>query len=173
MTRYEFLKSCGFTGGALMALLSCVNEEDKFVDALTRLPDGSFLLPDGTPAGGTSGTGPDIQHQITPEELAKIQFLYRVDTSSPLYTRLLNRNSYMVLGNTFVLALSREGRFIAATVVCSHENNRSVSYRAGEWYCPEHGARYNMDGKGLNEYGTKGIKVYKTAFDGQTVIIYE
>ena len=156
-----------------MALLSCVNEEDKFVDALTRLPDGSFLLPDGTPAGGTSGTGPDIQHQITPEELAKIQFLYRVDTSSPLYTRLLNRNSYMVLGNTFVLALSREGRFIAATVVCSHENNRSVSYRAGEWYCPEHGARYNMDGKGLNEYGTKGIKVYKTAFDGQTVIIYE
>lgn len=173
MTRYEFLKSCGFTGGALMALLSCVNEEDKFVDALTRLPDGSFLLPDGTPAGGTTGTGPDIQHQITPEELAKIQFLYRVDTSSPLYTRLLNRNSYMVLGNTFVLALSREGRFIAATVVCSHENNRSVSYRAGEWYCPEHGARYNMDGRGLNEYGSKGIKVYKTAFDGQTVIIYE
>lgn len=173
MTRYEFLRSCGFTGGALFALLSCVKEEDSYVEALTRNPDGSFSNPDGTPVGGVTGTGPDESFIISTEELEAISFLYRVDVTSPLYTRLLTRNNYVVLGNTFVLALSREGRFIAATVVCSHENNRSVSYRNGEWYCPQHGARYSLNGTGLNEYGAKGIKVYNTAFDGQTIIIYE
>ncbi len=174
MTRYEFLRSCGFTGGALFALLSCVKEEDSYVEALTRNPDGSFTNPDGTPVdGGVTGTGPDESFIISTEDLENISFLYRVDVTNPLYTRLLTRNNYVVLGNTFVLALSRDGHFIAATVVCSHENNRSVTYRNGEWYCPQHGARYSMTGTGLNEYGVKGIKVYKTAFDGQTIIIYE
>ncbi len=174
MTRYEFLKSCGFTGGALFALLSCTREEDSYVEALTRNPDGTFTNPDGTPVdGGSTGTGPDESFVISTEELENISFLYRVDVTNPLYTRLLTRNNYVVLGNTFVLALSREGKFIAATVVCSHENNRTVTYRSGEWYCPQHGARYSMTGTGLNEYGAKGIKIYKTAFDGQTILIYE
>lgn len=173
MTRYEFLRSCGFTGGALFALLSCVKEEDSYVEAMTRNPDGSFTNPDGTPAGGVTGSGPDESLIISTKELEALDFLYRVNVSSPLYTRLLTRNNYVVLGNTFVLALSREGRYIAATVVCSHENNRTVSYRNGEWYCPQHGARYSLAGKGLNEYGAKGIKVYKTAFDGETIVIYE
>lgn len=174
MTRYEFLKSCGFTGGALFALLSCTREEDSYVEALTRNPDGTFTNPDGTPVdGGSTGAGPDESFIVSPEELENISFLYRVDVTNPLYTRLLTRNNYVVLGNTFVLALSREGKFIAATVVCSHENNRTVTYRSGEWYCPQHGARYSMTGTGLNEYGANGIKVYKTAFDGQTILIYE
>lgn len=171
MTRYEFLKSCGFTGGALMALLSCVGEQE--VGALTRLPDGTLLKPDGSPVEEITGSGPDPVFQITTEELEKIQYLYRINITDARYAKLLVRNQYITLGNTFVLALSREGKYIAATVVCSHENNRTISYRFGEWYCPEHGARYNMSGTGLNEYGTKGIKVYKTAFDGETIIIYE
>jgi nitrite reductase/ring-hydroxylating ferredoxin subunit len=175
MTRYEFLKSCGFTGGALFALLSCVEESDSFVEALTQNPDGSFTNPDGTPVDdGTAGAvGPDQNLIISTEDLEKLRPLYRVDITSPLYTRLQTRNNYVVLGNTFVLALSRSGAFIAATVVCSHENNRSVQYRNGEWYCPQHGARYTITGQGLNDYGKNGIKVYKTAFDGQTVVIYE
>lgn len=174
MTRYEFLRSCGFTGGALFALLSCVREEDSYVEALTRNPDGTFTNPDGTPVdGGVTGIGPDENFIIPTEELEAIDFLYRVDVTNPRYASLLTRNNYTVLANTFVLALSREGKFIAATVVCSHENNRTVTYRSGEWYCPQHGARYSMSGNGLNEYGAKGIKVYKTAFDGQTILIYE
>jgi len=174
MTRYEFLKSCGFTGGALFALLSCVKEEDSYVEALTRNPDGSFMNPDGTlVGGGTEGGGPDESFLVSTEELEGIDFLYRVDVTNALYARLLIRNNYVVVGNTFVLALSREGRYIAATVVCSHENNRTVTYRNGEWYCPQHGARYSMTGAGLNDYGARGIKVYKTAFDGQTIVIYE
>ncbi|WP_332367864.1 hypothetical protein [Spirosoma telluris] len=36
MTRYEFLKSMGFTGAALMAAMtSCIREEDTVVNALT------------------------------------------------------------------------------------------------------------------------------------------
>lgn len=175
MTRYEFLKASGFTGGALFALLGCVQEGDKFVEALTQNPDGSFTNPDGTPVddGTSGGVGPDQNLIVSTEDLEKLQPLYRVDTTSPLYTRLQTRNNYVVLGNTFVLALSRSGAFIAATVVCSHENNRSVQYRNGEWYCPQHGARYSLTGTGLNDYGKNGIKVYKTAFDGQTVVIYE
>ena len=174
MTRYEFLKASGFTGGALFALLSCVREDDSIVDALTRNPDGSFTNPDGTPVdGGITGEGPDESFLISTEELEKIEPLYRVDVTSPIYTTLLTRNNFRVLGNTFVVALSRTGQYIAATVVCSHENNRSISYRNGEWYCPQHGARYSLTGSGLNDFGKNGIKVYKTAFDGQTIIIYE
>ena len=174
MTRYEFLKYSGFTGGALFALLACVNEEDTVVDALTRNPDGSFINPDGTLVGGSpTGSGPDQDFVISTEELEAITPLYRVDTSGVIYAKMLVRNTYVVLGNSIVLALSKEGQYIAATVVCSHENKRAISYSNGEWFCPLHGARYTPVGKGVNANGSRGIKVYKTAFDGQTVFIYE
>lgn len=174
MTRYEFLKSCGFTGGALFALLSCVNEEDTVVNALIRNADGSYSNGDGTPINtGTTGVGPDTSLIVNSTELDKLSPLYRVDTSSPLYSRLLTRNNYVTLGNTFVLALSKDGVYLAATVVCSHEFNRSISYRNGEWYCPQHGARFSTTGSGLNDYGKNGLKIYKTAFDGQIIVIYE
>ncbi len=174
MTRYEFLKACGFTGGALLALLtSCTQEEDSFVNALIQNPDGTFSNADGSPLYPENNLGPDEQFTISSEELEKISFLYIIDTSSPLYSRLLQRNNYMVIANTYVVALSRTGEFLAATVVCSHENNRSITYRSGEWFCPQHGARYNTSGVGQNDYGKNGIKVYKTAFDGKRIIIYE
>lgn len=173
LSRYDFLKSCGFTGGALMALLSCVNENDKFVEALTQNPDGSFTNPDGTLVENGSGLGPDILQFVDSEMLENITPIYRVDLTNPLYQKLQIRNNFIVLGNTFVLALSKTGQYIAATVVCSHENNRTISYRNGEWFCPQHGARYNLDGKGLNDYGKNGIKVYKTSTDGELLIIHE
>lgn len=174
MTRYQFLKSCGFTGGALLALLSCVKEEDKFVAAMSQNPDGSFNLPDGTPLDdGSSLLGPDEKFFISPEELENITPLFRIDLSSPIYARLLKRNGYMSVANTFVVALNKEGKYVAATVECSHERNRTVTFQFGEWFCPQHGARYNTNGNGLNEYGKNGLTVYKTAFDGQILVIYE
>lgn len=183
MTRYQFLKSCGFSGGALFALLSCVREEDSIIEARIGNPDGeTFINPDGSVTdvyGNTVGggnpttTGPDQSLIITTAALEALNALYRVDVTNPLYTRLLTRNNFLVLGNTFVVALSRTGVFIAATVVCSHEFNRSVRYQNGEWYCPQHGARFSLTGSGLNDYGKNGIKVYKTAFDGKTIVIYE
>lgn len=159
MNRYEFLKSCGFTGGALLTLLISCGKDIPGIEP----PDD-----DGPVAGG-----PDESLKITTEELEKISPLFRVDLTSPLYSKLLVPNNYMVLANTFVLALSKRGVYIAATVVCSHEKNRTISYVKNEWYCPVHGARYNLDGKGLNENGKNGIKIYKTAWDGDTVVIYE
>lgn len=174
MSRYQFLKSIGFTGGALMALISCVNESDGFVEALTRNPDGTLINPDGTPVeDSTLATEPDESYKISTEELEQISPLYRVDLNNPVYAKLLIPNNFVVLGNTFVLALSRDGVYLAATVVCSHELNRTISYKNNEWYCPVHGARYNLEGTGLNENGKNGIQIYKTAWDGETVIIYE
>lgn len=170
MTRYEFLKAAGFTGGALFALLSCTSEEDSVVDALTLDANGN---PIGSGTGSTE-TGPDESLIISTEELEALTALYKVDTTSSAYAKLLVRNNYVVLANTYVLALSKAGKFIAATVVCSHENNRRVYYRGetDEWYCPVHGARYSLTGGGLNNYGSNGLKIYNAAFDGKNIVIY-
>ena len=53
MTRYDFLKSMGFTGAALMAALTgCVHEEDSVVNALTLSPQQSGAV---TPPASTTG----------------------------------------------------------------------------------------------------------------------
>ena len=50
MTRYEFLKSMGFKGAALMAVMSsCIREEDTYIEALTV-----------TPTTGTTVTTPPV-----------------------------------------------------------------------------------------------------------------
>ncbi|WP_394995040.1 (2Fe-2S)-binding protein [Emticicia sp.] len=174
MTRYEFLKSMGFSGAALMALLtSCVTEGDKYVDALTIAANGTTT---GTTTTGNTTTGTtttsNVTGIITTEELNKItNSKLKIDLTSSTYAKLQIVGSYMVVSN-IVVALSKANTYIAATVTCSHEPKKQVIYSNNEWYCTAHGARFSLTGGGLNNNGQKGLAVYKVATDGKTLLVY-
>lgn len=197
MTRYEFLKSAGFTGASLMALMSCVKTDDSYVEALVQNPDGTTgtAVTTGTTSGTgtttgtgttsstgtTTGTGTnsnvaatkaDSSAFISTEALSKISAKFTIDLKSTTYSKLNTLGGYLVVSNTFVVALSKTGKFIAATVTCSHEPKKRIVYSNEEWYCTDHGARFSLAGKGLNSNGSKGLTIYKTATDGNTLVIY-
>lgn len=166
MTRYEFLKSAGFSGAALMALLtSCVREDDKYVNALT-------VAPDNTTTATTAGTVTAVSGIITTEELNKITSTKaKIDLTSANYAKLKTVGGYMIVSN-IVIALSKSNTYIAATVTCSHEPKKQMIYYNNEWYCTAHGARFSLTGAGLNSNGRAGLKVYKVATDGKTLVVY-
>jgi len=193
MTRYEFLKAAGFSGASLMALLSCVKTDDSYVEALVQNPDGttgttsatgtSSVTTTGTTSssGTTTSTGTtttvaatkaDSSVFISTEALSKITPKITIDLKSTTYSKLNTLGGYLVVSNTYVIALSKTGKFIAATVTCSHEPKKRIVYSNEEWYCTDHGARFSLAGKGLNSNGNKGLTIYKTATDGNTLVIY-
>lgn len=195
MTRYEFLKSAGFSGGALMALLaSCVRESDKYVEALTVAADGTTgttgttttgttttgttttgTTTTGTTTTGTTTTGTttsNVTGVITTEELNKITSTkLKIDLTSSTYTKLKTIGGYMIVSN-IVVALSKANTYVAATVTCSHEPKKQMIYSNNEWYCTAHGARFSLAGAGLNNNGRAGLAVYKVATDGKTLVVY-
>jgi len=182
MTRYEFLKSAGFSGAALMALLtSCVREDDKYVNALTVAPYGSTTgtttsgITTGTTTGTNNGTTTatsNVSGIITTEELNKITSTkLKIDLTSKTYANLQIAGGYMIISN-IVIALSKTNTYIAATVTCSHEPKKQMIYYNNEWYCTAHGARFSLTGAGLNSNGRAGLSVYKVATDGKTLVVY-
>jgi nitrite reductase/ring-hydroxylating ferredoxin subunit len=168
MTRYEFLKSAGFSGAALMALLtSCVREDDKYVNALTVAPDNTTT---GTATGTTTVTA--VSGIITTEELNKITITKaKIDLTSANYVKLKTVGGYMIVSN-IVIALSKTNTYIAATATCSHKPKKQMIYYNNEWYCTAHGARFSITGAGLNGNGRAGLSVYKVATDGKTLVVY-
>jgi nitrite reductase/ring-hydroxylating ferredoxin subunit len=173
MTRYEFLKSAGFSGGALMALLaSCVKESDKYVEALTVAADGTTTTGTTTTGTTTGTTTSSVTGVITTEELNKITSTkLKIDLTSTTYTKLKTVGGYMIISN-IVVALSKANTYVAATVTCSHEPKKQMIYSNNEWYCTAHGARFSLAGAGLNGNGRAGLSVYKVATDGKTLVVY-
>ena len=197
MTRYEFLKSAGFTGASLMALLSCVKNEDTYVEALVQNPDGTTGATTSTTTGttgtttGTTGTSTGTTGTtmgtttgtvaatnanktmfVPTADLAKLSAKVKIDLTSATYTNLNKLGGYVIVSNSYVVALSKAGNFIAATVTCSHEPRNRIVLSNEEWYCTDHGARFSLNGSGLNSRGSRGLTVYRTATDGNTLIIY-
>lgn len=164
MTRYEFLKKSGFTGAALMAILGCVKEEDKYVTALTLSPATN------TPINGTQA---DKKLFVTVTELDKIQNpKATINLTQSNYAGLVKIGAYAVVNNSFVVALAKNGAYLAANLLCTHEPRKNMVFENEEWLCTEHGARFTQKGGGLNKNGNKGLAVYKTATDGKILVIY-
>lgn len=154
MNRMEFLKSLGFKGASLFAvycaasgLSSCVNESMNPV-----LPTD----PTGGTNGGTSGGNAN--------ELV-------LDLSSATYSKLNTVGNYVIV-NSIVIARVSQTAFAAVTQVCSHEGKKKVYFKSGEFYCPEHGARFDTAGKGLNSKGSGGLKTYRTELSGTTLKVF-
>lgn len=161
MNRYEFLKSMGFRGGALMVLLtSCIREEDTYVEALTISPSSNTTPVVTTPP--TTGTT-DLSTIKNP--------LVTIDLTASANAALKTVGGYLVKSG-IVIAQASAGVYVAATQTCSHEPKKRVIFNRTEFYCTDHGARFDLTGKGLNSFGSKGIAVYKVATDGKTLVVY-
>jgi nitrite reductase/ring-hydroxylating ferredoxin subunit len=183
MTRFEFLKSAGFTGAALFAALtSCVSESDKYIDAQALDANGDVISADQATVPNTTipttltqtfSTSADITKFIKTADLDKIKnTLATVDLSTSSGAKLKKIGAYLVIGNAYVVALGKDGTYIAATVLCTHEPKKQVIYSNEEWFCTAHDARFTLAGKGINKNGSKGLTIFKVATDGSKLVIY-
>lgn len=165
MTRFDFLKSLGFTGAALMAAMtSCIREEDTIVDALTLPgPQSTTVTPPTTTTSTTPGTGTDLS-TITNR-------LLTIDLNSAAATALKKTGGYITQAGIVVAQVSA-GVYAAVTQTCSHQPRNGIIFNQSEFYCTVHGARFDLAGKGKNSLGSRGISVYKTATDGKTLVVY-
>ncbi len=169
MTRYEFLKSMGFKGAALMAVMtSCIREEDTYVEALTEKPTSTTTT---TPVTTTPSTGTGTSTGTTTDLSTIKNPLLTLDLTATANAALKTVGGYLVKSG-IVVAQSSTGVYVAATQTCSHEPKKQVIFNKTEYYCTAHGARFNLTGKGLNSFGSKGLTVYKTATDGKTLVVY-
>ncbi|MVM39304.1 Rieske 2Fe-2S domain-containing protein [Spirosoma sp. HMF3257] len=75
----------------------------------------------------------------------------------------------MVTGNV-VVANTTQG-YVAVTLVCSHEGEKRIQLRNNEFYCSAHGARYDLNGKGLNSEGSHGLTIYTISQSGNILTI--
>lgn len=175
MTRFDFLKSLGFTGAALMAALtSCVHPDDSVVDALT-IPGPNATTP------GTATTTPGTTTTTTPvttttttggADLSTItNRLLTLDLNSSAAANLKSVGGY-ITQNGVVVAQVSQGVYVAVTQTCSHEPKKNVIFNKTEFYCTVHGARFDLTGKGKNSFGSRGIAVYKVATSGSTLVVY-
>jgi nitrite reductase/ring-hydroxylating ferredoxin subunit len=168
MTRYEFLKSMGFTGAALMAALtSCVQESDTYYPAAKIGGDGVLVAPPST----TPVTTPTVPAtSIT--DISKItNSQAKVDISTASTSALKKVGGYVIV-NQIVIAQVSAGAYAAVTNLCTHEPKRKVIYSGGEFYCTDHGARFDLNGTPLNQVTRTAITTYKVATDGKTVVVY-
>lgn len=176
MTRLEFLKSMGFTGSALMALLtSCVHEEDTVVNALS-LSGTTTTTPSTTTTGATSSTTTSTTTTsgttTNGTDLSSIKNrLLTIDLTSSAASALKTVGGYITQSG-IVVAQSTAGVYVAATQTCSHEPKKAIMFNKTEYYCTQHGARFDLTGKGKNSFGSRGLTVYKTATDGKTLVVY-
>jgi nitrite reductase/ring-hydroxylating ferredoxin subunit len=168
MTRYEFLKSMGFTGAALMAALtSCVQESDTYYPAPKIGGDGVLVEP---PTSTPVVTPTVPATSIT--DISKITNpLAKVDISTASTSKLKTVGGYVIVSN-IVIAQVSAGAFAAVTNLCTHEPKRQVIYSGGEFYCTAHGARFSLTGVPLNQVSRTNIIAYKVATDGKTVVVY-
>ncbi|MBO0951685.1 Rieske 2Fe-2S domain-containing protein [Fibrella forsythiae] len=95
-----------------------------------------------------------------------------LDLTATSNAALKTNGGYVVLtSQNVVVARTNTGAYAAVTLICSHEGERKITYRTSEFYCTEHGARYDNNGVGLNSEGSKGIKSYTTVLSGTTLTI--
>jgi cytochrome b6-f complex iron-sulfur subunit len=142
MNRMEFLKSLGLRGASLFAVYCAAS-------GLSSCVNESM---DPTLPPGTGGNANELL----------------LDLNSTSYSKLNTVGNYVIV-NSIVIARISASAFAAVTQVCSHEGKRKVYFRSGEFYCPEHGARFDTSGKGLNSDGSRGLRTYPTELTGTTL----
>jgi len=142
MNRLEFLKSLGLKGASLFAVYCAASGLSSCVNE---------SMDPTTPTGGTGN------------ELS-------LDLTSATYSKLNTTGNYVIVSGIVIARVSATA-FAAVTQVCSHEGRRQVVFNAGEFYCAAHGARFDITGKGLNSTGSRGLKTYATALQGNILTV--
>lgn len=93
-----------------------------------------------------------------------------LDLNATANANLKKDGGYVITGDV-VVARVNATTYIAATLVCSHEGLKQMTFKSNEWYCTAHGARFDQSGKGLNSEAKAGLTVYKTALSGTNLTV--
>lgn len=144
MERQEFLKSIG-KGAAFALTFTCLGgclKEEPYLET------------------ESSGTDTETNNNVN----------FTINLTSSSASNLKNNGGYIIQNNV-VVAKDNSGNYVAATVVCSHELLKQVIFRNNEFYCTAHGARFNLSGTGLNDKGSRGLKIYATSLEGDQLSI--
>ena len=97
---------------------------------------------------------------------------FTIDLNDSAYAALKTNGGY-VIKNDAVIARTTTGGYAAATVICSHEGQKRISYNSqGQWSCSAHGALFDATGKGLNGNASKGLTIFKADLSGTSLHIY-
>jgi cytochrome b6-f complex iron-sulfur subunit len=95
-----------------------------------------------------------------------------IDLSSATYASLKTNGGYAIIkANDIIVARTLQGNIVAATLICSHEDLKKMTYKSGEFFCTEHSARFDNTGNGLNSEAKKGLKIYTTVLNGNMLTI--
>ncbi|MEZ0540180.1 (2Fe-2S)-binding protein [Fibrella arboris] len=174
MNRYTFLKNLGFRGAALMAVLtSCVHEEDSYVPALTLNAQGQTITgPNGATISSSTSTSVSTPTSTTASSSDVLGIKNPLVTINLATTTGLKTVGGYVILSGIVIAKVSATTYAAVTQTCSHEPKKRVIFNNTEFYCTDHGARFNLDGTGKNSLAGSGIKAYKVITDGTTLVVY-
>lgn len=107
---------------------------------------------------------------VTPDVNGTVDFT--LDLTDAANANLSNNGGYVVVDNAVVVGRANDGGYVAATRTCSHEPRKEVRLRNDEWYCTAHGARFGLNGGGLNGNGRNGLKIYKTELNGNMLRVF-
>ena len=164
MKRGAFLRELGLSSSTLMAfycmgtLSSCSKSSD---------PQPATTTPTTPTTGATGLTG-----NASPSQ-GKISFT--LDLTNTAYKTLKTEGNFSTPGD-LIVANAKGGKFIALSKVCTHQGT-TIEYRVGEddFYCPNHGSRYNDDGTVKNGPSNTALKVYKANLsgDGNSLVVTE
>ena len=100
---------------------------------------------------------------------------FSIDLSGPDGADLANNGDF-IIRNEVVVARNLEGNFVAASRICSHEQNPGVSFvseQGGIFECYVHGSQFSQDGTPLNTVTRNPLKIFRTSQDGDLLRIYE
>ena len=167
MERKEFLRSLG--AGAAFALTfpclgGCTIEQEYLTDEEiaennAEEPSEDDNSPDDTTDNNDSANNESV--------------LFTIDLDSTEGAKIADNGDY-IIKNEVVVAKNLEGKYAAASQICSHEPRKKVSFLSddgGIFRCSDHGARFNQNGKPLNSVTSKYLKVYDTKLENNILSI--
>jgi nitrite reductase/ring-hydroxylating ferredoxin subunit len=100
---------------------------------------------------------------------------FTIDLSGPDGNDL-QENGDFIIRNDVVVARNLEGNFVAASRICSHQQNPGVSFiqeQGGIFECYVHGSQFSQNGTPLNSVTQNPLKVFRTSLEGELLRIYE
>ena len=100
---------------------------------------------------------------------------FTIDLSGP-DGDALSGNGDFIIRNDVVVARNLEGNFVAASRICSHQQNPGVSFveeQGGIFECYVHGSQFAQDGTPLNTITQNPLKVFRTSLNGDLLRVFE
>lgn len=96
---------------------------------------------------------------------------FTLDLTDPENAALQDNDNFIIVDNV-VVARTTTGEYVAATLICSHNQLRQITLSDDEWRCTVHGARFDLEGEGLNENGRRGLTIYQTELTGDILRVF-